>query len=409
MILEVVYVLLGLKFRKNMPFNLLRKLLFAVLFLISIVGSGQHYYVIIGSFSTELAATQFKGYARNLHFDANTLKNESSNLTYVYVLKTPDKKAASELALRLQRESEFRDAWMYHDTQGISTEEIIQPQPVTTIPVAIAEKPIVEEIPEKPGIDESPVLPEESLVKEESVTKPVVRGKLFNFKLTTTEDQEVSGIVYNVDRQQGRDLAAYKANTYADVLKPVVTGTPITIVCEIFGYAEEVKIIDYANPELTDGAYQDDEGAWVIPFTLQRLKKGDVSILYNVSFYKDAVTMVPDSQSELDELVNMMNLNPNYKIKIHSHNNGNEKNIRIIMLGDTKNYFTTTGAKSKTGSAKELTQLRAETIKSYLLDHGISKDRIETQGWGGAAMLLKSGTSAATRLNNRTEVEILQD
>src|SRR5690606_17550815 len=135
----------------------------------------------------------------------------------------------------------------------------------------------------------------------------------------------------------------------------------------------------------------------------------DVSVMYNVSFYKDAVVMTPASKDELDELVSMMNLNPNYKIKIHGHNNGNDKNLRITILGDNKNYFALAGSKTKVGNGKELSKVRAETIMQYLIDHGIDKKRMEIYAWGGMEMLVKQGAPSAARLNNRIEIEILED
>ena len=104
-----------------------------------------------------------------------------------------------------------------------------------------------------------------------------------------------------------------------------------------------------------------------------------------------------------------MKMNPTYKIKIHGHNNGNEKGIRIVTLGSDKNYFSMARSSSRTGSAKDLSQMRANAIKSYLIDNGIDKDRIDTYAWGGTAMLATPGTAAATRLNNRIEIEITHD
>jgi outer membrane protein OmpA-like peptidoglycan-associated protein len=67
------------------------------------------------------------------------------------------------------------------------------------------------------------------------------------------------------------------------------------------------------------------------------------------------------------------------------------------------------GTSSTTGSAKDLSRMRAETIQNYLIDHGIASQRMETYAWGGTAMMVKPGTKAATRLNNRIEIEILED
>jgi outer membrane protein OmpA-like peptidoglycan-associated protein len=182
----------------------------------------------------------------------------------------------------------------------------------------------------------------------------------------------------------------------------------MTVVCGIFGFKEVVKVIDYNNPSGTEGAVQGSNGEWIITYQLERMKKGDVSVMYNVSFYKDAVVMLPNSKTEMDELVNLMQLNPNYKIKIHGHCNGNYNQRKIIALGKNKNYFDMKGSDEKNGSSKELSKLRAEAIQSYLIVNGIDKKRTEIFAWGGTNMLVGEN-SASARLNDRIEIEILED
>jgi outer membrane protein OmpA-like peptidoglycan-associated protein len=237
-------------------------------------------------------------------------------------------------------------------------------------------------------------------------TEIKARGKLFKFRLQTTEGNAVTGEVHNVDYRRGRDLAVYKSDEYVDVLPPSRDNNPMSIVCGIFGYKEIVKVVDYNHPE-DAGATQDTKGAWVIPYQLERLKKGDVSVMYHVAFYKDAVVMLPQSKPEMDELVNMMKDNPNYRIKIHGHCNGNNTR-KIIALGSTKNYFNIQGSDELNGSAKELSKLRAEAVQSYLVDNGVTKDRTSVYAWGGLNMLVpETGTSA--KLNDRIEIEIQGD
>lgn len=390
-----------------------RRILFAFCLVGSTVAFGQDYYVVIGSFATETAAIKYAGYARSIHYDASHIMNETNKLYYVYVLKTPDRKLASEQTFRLQKETEFTDAWMYSKTATRPAEVIVEKEPeVPEVPAVIEapqkDAPVIKETQVDPPVVEELQNQQDPAISFGGPVKPVAKGTFFKFMLTNTDGKTIPGQVYNVDRLQGRDLATYKANEYVDVRKPV-QGMPITIVCEIFGYLEVVRLIDYNNPLLTEGATQDENGVWVVPMTLQRIKKGDVSVMYRVSFYKDAVIMLPSSKPELDELVSMMKMNPTYKIKIHGHNNGNEKGIRIVTLGSDKNYFSMARSSSRTGSAKDLSQMRANAIKSYLIDNGIDKDRIDTYAWGGTAMLATPGTAAATRLNNRIEIEITHD
>lgn len=369
----------------------------------------QDYYVVIGAYRVQKYADAFTGYARNAKYDARQGRQEQRQLTYIYVLKTNDRQEATRLTVHLQKNSEFTDAWLYKGalTTNEPTAPVVQnnPKPVEK-PV---ETPVEEPKPIETPAEESVEKPKEEPVEPEDKPLPPARGKYFKFVVTTADGTPLQTTLHNVDRLQGRDLATYPSGTYADVTRPSDPSMPLTIVCGIFGFKEEVKIIDYADPAQTPGATQDEKGAWVIPYQLERLKKGDVSVMYNVSFYKDAAVMTPASQTELDELVNMMKLNPNYKIKIHGHNNGNDKNIRITELGDNKNYFAMAGSKTKTGNGKELSKVRAETIQQYLVDHGIDKKRTNIYAWGGMEMLVKQGAPSAARLNNRIEIEILED
>jgi outer membrane protein OmpA-like peptidoglycan-associated protein len=235
--------------------------------------------------------------------------------------------------------------------------------------------------------------------------KPV--GKYFKFKIESPEGNPLSAQVHHVDFEKGRELAAYDANAFVDLLRPGQSD-PMAVVCGIFGYKEIHKYIDYSDPSSTDEeAYVDAQGAWVIPYKLERLEEGDVSIMYNVSFYKDASIMRKLSQTDLDELVKMMHSNPYYEITIHAHCNGKNKR-EIIALGSNKNYFDVAGSIKVTGSAKDLTVFRAEAIRSYLVDHGVDVRRTKIFPWGGSDMLVKADSPYAN-LNDRIEIEIIRD
>jgi outer membrane protein OmpA-like peptidoglycan-associated protein len=380
---------------------------------ISIQATAQstQYYVVIGAFAKESNAKKFSGFAKSRFFQSTYELNPARNLFYVYVIKTAKQTEAYDQVRILQKEDAFKDAWVFKGSLGsetaIVTTPVTQPDPVPT------ESEVVEPVVEEPAPE-----PEESVtvdstavvtVPQEETTTParIVKGKLFRFELTTMEGTSLSGNVHHVDLLRGRDLASYKGNEYIDVPKPADQKEPMTLVCGIFGYKEITTLVDYNTPSITEGVTQDGEGAWKIPFVLERLKKGDVSVMYDVSFYKDAVIMLPRSQEELDELVNMMSSNTGYKIKIHGHTNGNDKR-KIIALGKTRNYFDMKGSDQKNGTAKELAKLRTEAVRDYLVEHGIDKSRMELMAWGGLNMLVGENTASA-KLTDRIEIEILED
>lgn len=378
-----------------------------ITFLASFVyeAQAQQYYVVIGGFAVQNNAKKFTGYARSLRYDAHYDRNTKNNLFYVYVLKTTDRTAAFAQAKQFQRETKFTDTWVFEGVLGKETPVVQEPvvQEPTVQETPVVQEPVVEEAPAEEPIEEPvapPAIPPSALPAN-------LKGKAFKFIIQTADGQPVSGSVHHVDFTRARDLGTYPAGTYVDVLPPPTGNNPMTVVCGIFGYKEVVKLVDYSNPALTEGASQDEHGAWVITYPLERMKKGDVSVMYHVAFYKDAVVMLPNSKSEIDELVSMMKANQNYKIKIHGHCNGNNSR-RIIALGKDKNYFDIKGSDERKGSAKELSRLRAEAIQSYLMDNGIEKKRAEIFAWGGSNMLV-SETSTTAKLNDRIEIEILED
>jgi outer membrane protein OmpA-like peptidoglycan-associated protein len=138
-----------------------------------------------------------------------------------------------------------------------------------------------------------------------------------------------------------------------------------------------------------------------------RYHKGDIATLYHAYFFNDAAIMLPESKYELTNLVQMLEENPNYRIRLHGHTNGNYHG-KILELGPEKNFFSLTGSKNDVGSAKDLSYQRASTIKEYLLVNNIAADRIEIKAWGGKRPIYDKH-SANAKKNVRVEVEILQE
>jgi outer membrane protein OmpA-like peptidoglycan-associated protein len=158
---------------------------------------------------------------------------------------------------------------------------------------------------------------------------------------------------------------------------------------------------------LTEGAFIDDRGAWVIPYAIEKLEVGDVTGLYDISFYRDGAILLPASKGNLNQLVNLMITNPKYVITLHSHCNG--KNARKAFVPvDFKNPFDLQNGKEVDLSAKDLTKLRGEAIKAYLVANGIEQHRVKVYGWGASDMLVKH-TDPNSKINDRIEIEIMKD
>ena len=117
--------------------------------------------------------------------------------------------------------------------------------------------------------------------------------------------------------------------------------------------------------------------------------------------------MLPESKYELNSLLQLLQENPKYRIRLHGHTNGNYHG-KIISMGPEKNFFSLTGSVQRAGTAKELSYDRAEIVKEYLVSQGIQPDRMELKGWGGRRPIYDKNSSNAKR-NVRVVVEILED
>ncbi len=144
---------------------------------------------------------------------------------------------------------------------------------------------------------------------------------------------------------------------------------------------------------------------------LEKLKRGDIQVLYNTYFYGNASVMREKSRYELEELLRFLQENPTTAIKLHGHTNGNSRGITYLYLKEHGNFFNIRRSREYTKrgvGAKKLSEMRAETIRQYLVKKGIDESRIETKGWGGKNMLYEADSPLAKN-NIRVEIEVLSE
>jgi outer membrane protein OmpA-like peptidoglycan-associated protein len=373
------------------------------------------YFVVVGAFAQESNAKKFTGFVKRRFYQSSYTWNEARRLFYVHAWQGADKTEATKLAKELQLMPEFFDCWVY--SKVLSSEPVIEPTPETvkpldeSMPLAEASEPInntpTDSISTPAEAEPEPIV--ENLLTAPPVLTPppTVRGKLFKFDVKTPDGQLLSAKVHHVNIKQGRDIAVYSSNDYADVLLPTDPSRNMTLVCGIFGYKEITQVLNYTNPAKVKGAKQDSTGAWIIPFQLERLKSGDYSIMYDVSFFKNSVAMQEKSKVDLDALLTMLQSNERLKIRIHGHVNGSKERA-ITNISAEGNYFEPEASTKSKASATQLSVWRAELVKKYLMDNGIAANRLDTRGNGGKAMIV-SETHPAAHLNDRIEIQVLKD
>jgi len=384
-------------------------------------------YVVIGAFSIPKNAIEFTNIAKQKNLAAEFSINPIRKLFYVYVLATPNQEIAIEEAKKLRKDPAFSDTWVFSgvlgedeihtgaDTNPVTREtiNIVKPTdgpastqtPATTIASTINTP--------TDGTTTANTQPVPSSVPETSapaVVEEIEPGsKKFLFKIITSKDQkEIQGDVdvMDLDKTKPRKVASYRGNEAVNV-KPANQSGNVSFVCEVFGYRKIQTILNFNQPEATEGITIEENKA-VVPFELVRLKKGDYAVMYNVYFYKDAGIMRPESKYEVNSLLEMLKENPKYKIRIHGHTNGNAAG-KVISMGDSKNFFgINADVKEGFGSAKKLSEERAKVIQSYLVSQGIDIHRMQVKAWGGKRGIYEVDHNLA-QANVRVEIEILED
>ncbi len=371
-----------------------------------VIASNQ-YYVVIGAFAVHDNATNFVRHASSLKLPASYALNTDKNLYYVYVLRTDDREKAVKEAQQIRWDVNLADTWVYHgqildaDVIGgdasipvtTNTEEN-KPQPTVvpavTLPVPETEPPVV---------DKEPAHPSASIDEGE--------GKRFLFHVFRANDGEaVEGEVDAIDVVRSKKIGSYKANMPVRVSQEGNL-SDVSFICEVFGYRRAQNTINYQDPLAMDGVSQDSSQNIVVPFELVRLKKGDIAVMYHVYFFKDAAIMRPESNYEVNSLVEMLKENPKYKIRIHGHTNGSAYG-KIVYMGKSDNFFSLSNTRDGFGSAKELSEERAKVIRNFLISTGIEKDRMSIKAWGGKKPV-QNKNSAKAQENVRVEIEILED
>lgn len=254
--------------------------------------------------------------------------------------------------------------------------------------------------------DTSAQAPPPKRVSDEPLDTEDVVGKNFYFHLFRAENgKRVEGDVDAIDFERSRKMATYPANQPVTVRMPSGALKQVSFLCQVFGYRKQQKEFDPNNP--AEDLYLDDKGNLVVPFELVRLQKGDIAIMYNVFFFKDAAVMRPESRYEVNNLLELLKENPSYKIKIHGHTNGNASG-KIIRMDKPGNFYSLSGTKQGMGSAKKLSEERAMVIREFLISSGISVDRMEVKAWGGKKPIHDKHSVRANE-NVRVEIEILSE
>ncbi len=109
-------------------------------------------------------------------------------------------------------------------------------------------------------------------------------------------------------------------------------------------------------------------------------------VLERLYFVQSLPNILPESMPEMESLHDYLQAN---------------SDVRILLIGHTDNQ-------GDFNLNLKLSQDRAESVKSFLVENGIDPKRIETKGYGSLRPIASNDSEQTRRLNRRVELEIME-
>ena len=110
-------------------------------------------------------------------------------------------------------------------------------------------------------------------------------------------------------------------------------------------------------------------------------------IFENVTFAKYKTELTDSSKMPLDDLVKILNAYPNIQIKINGY----------------------TDSRGDAAENKELSRGRAASVKLYLTSKGITRERLESEGFGQANPIADNNSETGRAKNRRIEAVVTKN
>jgi OOP family OmpA-OmpF porin len=112
------------------------------------------------------------------------------------------------------------------------------------------------------------------------------------------------------------------------------------------------------------------------------LKKSGHVAVYGIHFETGKAAILPDSENVLDEIVKMLQQNPDVKLSVEGHTD----NVGAATVNQT------------------LSEKRAQGVVAWLTGHGVESARLKAKGWGQSKPVADNGTDDGRAKNRRVEL-----
>lgn len=126
------------------------------------------------------------------------------------------------------------------------------------------------------------------------------------------------------------------------------------------------------------------DSPFVVKALLKPIKKDQTIVLKNIFFDTDKFDLKPESHQELDKLADLLKRNPAISVEIsgHTDNQGSAEHNAVLSRN------------------------RANAVKQYLMNTGISEGRMATRGYGADKPIGDNANAEGRAMNRRIEMKV---
>lgn len=250
------------------------------------------------------------------------------------------------------------------------------------------------------GDEKTPLLSSEdillagsNIVIPEKVAEPIVSNRVAVGVLKGTiydakTKKPLSGNIELINNNNSSDVSEYVSDPEnGRFMFALPAGKNYGIAVKVDGY-----LFHSENFDIPDGASYQEYNKEIY---MKKIEVGEVIVLKNIFYDLAKYSLRPESKSELDRLIKLMNENPTLKIQISGH----------------------TDSRGSNESNKELSKNRAKEVVDYLVKAGISVSRLQFEGYGEEQLIHSDAAieklktvkekEAAHQENRRTEFKII--
>ena len=200
-----------------------------------------------------------------------------------------------------------------------------------------------------------------------------VKGKVFDKKTT----KGLPSAVELTDLATRQTITKVQTDEVGNYLITLPVGKDYAFNVNRKGY------LFYSDNFLMSGRSPDSTYEKDIP--LQPIEANATVILKNIFFDVNKFELKPESQVEMDKLVQLLNENPNIKIEISGHTDNVGKPADNLILSNN----------------------RAKAVVKYLASKNIAAQRLTSKGYGETKPIADNKTDEGRAMNRRTEVKVI--